>query len=94
MRGYWSILGQRFQKTKPFGSFPIRLFARRPKQSDIISDIVQLNPTHLILIDGEFSQNLSVWTKELMYALIFPSLGGRVYGASSMGALRGADVAD
>ncbi len=87
-------LGPTLSKDEAIRLVPDAIIRSPARQSDIISDIVQLNPTHLILIDGEFSQNLSVWTKELMYALIFPSLGGRVYGASSMGALRGADGAD
>lgn len=63
------------------------------QQSDIISDICELNPSHLLLIDGTFLQNLSVWIKELVYALQYPSLEGRIYGCSSMGALRAADLA-
>jgi hypothetical protein len=63
------------------------------KQSDIISDVIELDPTHLFLIDGRFHQVLPVWPKELVYALMHPSLEGRVYGASSMGAIRAADVA-
>lgn len=63
------------------------------KQSDLISDILELEPTHILLIDGEFSQNLSVWQKEIIYALQIPGVKA-IYGASSMGALRAADLAD
>ncbi|MEO1058136.1 MAG: TfuA domain-containing protein, partial [Actinomycetota bacterium] len=41
------------------------------------------------LIDGVFDRRLSVWYKELLYAL---SRGVHVYGASSMGALRAAET--
>lgn len=63
------------------------------KQSDLISDILELEPTHILLIDGEFSQALSVWQKEVIYALQIPGVQA-VYGASSMGAIRAADLAD
>jgi hypothetical protein len=59
------------------------------KQSDIISDITEHAPTDIFLIDGEFHQNLSVWVKEIIYAL---SIGIKVYGCSSMGALRAAEL--
>src|SRR5215472_6578643 len=55
------------------------------KQSDLISDLLELEPTHILLIDGEFSQALSVWQKEIIYALQIPGVKA-VYGASSMGA--------
>jgi hypothetical protein len=42
------------------------------------------------LIDGVFGQSLSVWHKEILFAL---SLGIHVYGASSLGALRAAETA-
>jgi hypothetical protein len=61
------------------------------RQGDITSDLVNYNPTRLILIDGEFRNNLSVWHKELVYALQYPNVKG-VYGASSMGALRAAEL--
>lgn len=63
------------------------------KQSDLISDLLQFEPTHILLIDGEFSQALSVWQKEIIYALQIPGVKA-VYGSASMGALRAADLAD
>lgn len=68
---------------------PDLIYKPPAKQSDILSDIETENPTHLILIDGEFDQSLSVWVKELVYALY---KGVKVYGSSSMGALRAADL--
>ena len=44
-----------------------------------------------MLIDGEFGKNLSVWHKELLYALSRPYVR-RVIGAASMGAIRAADM--
>ncbi len=46
--------------------------------------------TAIGLIDGLFGSTAAVWHKELLYAL---SLGVRVLGASSMGALRAAECA-
>lgn len=43
----------------------------------------------VIIIDGEFGQNLSVSPKEILRLI---DLGGRVIGASSMGALRAAEL--
>jgi hypothetical protein len=42
------------------------------------------------IVDGYFDHTLSVWHKEVLWAL---SNGVRVYGASSMGALRAAELA-
>jgi hypothetical protein len=61
------------------------------KQGDILSDVVNLEPTHIILVDGEFRQNLSPWHKEIVYALQFPGVKA-VYGSSSMGALRASEL--
>jgi hypothetical protein len=47
------------------------------------------NPSFILLIDGYFDHRLSVWHKEVLWAL---SHGQRVYGASSMGALRAAEL--
>jgi hypothetical protein len=59
-------------------------------QSDIISVIDELSPSGIVLIDGVFTQQLSVWHKEILYAL---ERGVAVYGSSSMGALRVAETA-
>jgi hypothetical protein len=60
------------------------------KQSDILTAITRYRPDVIGLIDGAFGQSLSVWHKELLYAL---SEGIAVFGASSMGALRAAETA-
>jgi hypothetical protein len=47
-------------------------------------------PVAIGIIDGEFDQVPSVWHKEILWAM---SQGIHVYGASSMGALRAAELA-
>lgn len=58
-------------------------------QADLLSAVTTYKPDVIGLIDGVFSQSLSVWHKEILYAL---EQGVRVYGASSMGALRAAET--
>ena len=60
-------------------------------QGDIVSDVELYRPEQIVLVDGEFGQNLSVWHKELLYALSRPYVK-RVIGAASMGAIRAADM--
>jgi hypothetical protein len=60
-------------------------------QADLLSALHLHQPQVIGLIDGVFGQSLSVWHKEILYAL---KRGVRVYGASSMGALRAAETAD
>lgn len=69
---------------------PDAVFLPPAAQSDIISVIDDLSPSGILLIDGVFSQQLSVWHKEIIYAL---ERGVAVYGSSSMGALRVAETA-
>jgi hypothetical protein len=51
--------------------------------------VVRDGASTVVLIDGYFDQRLSVWHKEVLFAL---SRGARVYGAASMGALRAAEL--
>jgi hypothetical protein len=46
-------------------------------------------PVQIVLIDGVFHQSMSVWHKEIGYALM---RGVVVIGAASMGALRAAEM--
>ncbi|MEF1228980.1 TfuA-like protein, partial [Vibrio fortis] len=46
-------------------------------------------PNVIVLIDGYFESVPAVWHKEILYAL---SLGIKVYGCSSMGALRASEL--
>jgi hypothetical protein len=50
----------------------------------------RLQPKIIALVDGYFDHRLSVWHKEVLWAL---SQGVHVYGAASMGALRAAELA-
>jgi hypothetical protein len=58
-------------------------------QGDILRDVIAIHPRQLVLIDGVFHQSLAVWHKELVYALVH---GVCCIGASSMGALRAAEL--
>jgi hypothetical protein len=70
---------------------PDAIYHPPARQGDIVSDVINLQPNRIILIDGVFRENLSVWHKELTYALQFPGVKA-VYGAASMGALRAAEL--
>jgi AraC-like DNA-binding protein len=54
-------------------------------QADVISAVMQHKPDAIVLIDGLFGQTLSVWHKEILFAL---DRGIAFFGAASMGALR------
>ena len=69
---------------------PDAVFLPPAAQSDILSLVESVRPKAILLIDGVFMQSLSVWHKEILYAL---ECGVAVYGASSMGALRAAETA-
>ncbi|MCP4122617.1 MAG: hypothetical protein GY751_12760, partial [Bacteroidetes bacterium] len=58
-------------------------------QSDLFSAVEKYAPKVVVIIDGVFEQSLSVWHKEILYAL---SKGIHVFGCSSMGALRAAET--
>jgi hypothetical protein len=58
-------------------------------QADLLSAVTTHRPDVIGLVDGVFSQSLAVWHKEILYAL---EQGVRVYGSSSMGALRAAET--
>jgi len=61
------------------------------QQTDLLTATVNHRPDVIGLIDGVFLHSLSVWHKEILYAL---DQGILVYGASSMGALRAAETAE
>jgi hypothetical protein len=70
---------------------PEAIYHPPARQGDIVSDVVNIQPDRIILIDGVFRENLSVWHKELVYALQYPGVKA-IYGAASMGALRAAEL--
>ncbi|MGF1712177.1 hypothetical protein L4C37_16625 [Vibrio kagoshimensis] len=59
------------------------------KQGDIYLATYD-QPNVIVLIDGYFENVPAVWHKEILYAM---SIGIKVYGCSSMGALRAAELA-
>jgi hypothetical protein len=68
---------------------PEAIYHPPARQGDIVTDVVNLNPTHILLVDGSFRENLSPWHKELVYAL---QCVKAIYGAASMGALRASEL--
>jgi len=63
---------------------------RPPARQGDLYRVVQEGANVVGLIDGVYEQVPAVWHKEILFAL---SLGVRVYGAASMGALRAAECA-
>jgi hypothetical protein len=59
------------------------------RQGDVWRALRELRPAAIALIDGVFEAQPSVWHHEILDAL---ESGVRVYGASSMGALRAAEL--
>jgi hypothetical protein len=53
--------------------------------------VTQTRPTAIAIIDGYFERVPAVWHKEILWAM---SEGVHVFGCSSMGALRAAELAD
>jgi len=58
-------------------------------QGDVVRAVVDCRPAAIAIIDGVFSQKPAVRHKEILWAM---ALGVRVYGASSMGAIRAAEL--
>jgi hypothetical protein len=70
---------------------PEAIYHPPARQGDIVSDVVNLEPNRIILIDGVFRENLSPWHKEITFALQYPHMHA-IYGAASMGALRASEL--
>ncbi len=59
-------------------------------QGDVISALFNHRPGVMVIIDGIFGEDgLSIWHKEILFAL---KSGVEVYGASSLGAVRAAEL--
>lgn len=84
------FLGPTMSRQEARTILPDAMYLPPASQSDILSVVDQVKPAAVLLIDGVFTQSLSVWHKEILYAL---EQGVAVYGASSMGALRAAETA-
>lgn len=61
------------------------------KHADVISAVQNDNPDVIGIVDGVIHSELSVWHKEILFAL---EKGVRVYGAGGMGAIRAAELHD
>lgn len=59
------------------------------KLGSIYHAVKNLNPDVVVLIDGHFHDVLSVWHREILWAI---TKGVHVFGAASMGALRAAEL--
>jgi hypothetical protein len=58
-------------------------------RGDVYGVTMRYNPDVIAIVDGMFTQKPSVWHKEILFAL---SKGVHVFGSSSMGALRAAEL--
>ena len=74
---------QEAQKILPDAAYHV------PARCGDIIKALRLKPKKIVIIDGFFEQTAAVWHKEILLAL---SMGVQVYGASSMGALRAAEL--
>ncbi|MFE7194369.1 TfuA-like protein [Kitasatospora sp. NPDC057541] len=83
------FLGPSLPLDEARGILPDAVFFPPAKQADIATVLTVHDPDVIALVDGEFHQARSVWHKEVLLAL---QRGVRVYGASSMGALRAAEL--
>lgn len=67
----------------------IKVIYKRPiKRGDLLLDLKE-NPDIIGIIDGVFHQNSAVGHKEILYTI---DKGVKVFGASSMGALRASEL--
>lgn len=60
-------------------------------QGDVVRAVLEHAPSAIVIIDGAFAQQPAVRHKEILWAM---AGGVRVYGASSMGAIRAAELHD
>jgi hypothetical protein len=60
-------------------------------QGDVVRCVHDIAPSVLVIIDGVFAQHPAVRHKELMWAM---AAGISVYGSSSMGAIRAAELSE
>ncbi len=73
------------------GSILEAIYLPPAKQADVIGVVCQKKPDVIGIIDGVIETDLSVWHKEILFAL---NNGVAVYGAAAMGALRAVELAD
>jgi hypothetical protein len=83
------FLGPTIEQAEARAILPEAIYLPPVRQSELISAIQRYEPTAIGIIDGYFLQDLAVWHKEILYAL---KQGIAVFGSSSMGALRAAEM--
>ncbi|AVH67000.1 TfuA-like protein [Nostoc sp. 'Peltigera membranacea cyanobiont' N6] len=81
------FLGPTLSVTQASQILPARYLA--PVRCGDILACLRLQPRVIAIIDGFFDQSASVWHKEILWAL---EAGVRLFGASSMGALRATEL--
>jgi hypothetical protein len=84
------FLGPSLDRASARALLPEAVFLPPAGQADLLSAVGVYKPRVIGLIDGVFSQAQSVWHKEILFAL---DQQVAVVGASSMGALRAAELA-
>lgn len=84
------FLGPSLSLEKAKQILPDALYLPPVKCGDIL-DVLKYYPQKIVIIDGYFENVAAVWHKEILFALANQV---EVYGASSMGALRAAELAD
>lgn len=84
------FLGPSLSLEKAKQILPEALYLSPVKCGDIL-DVLKLQPKKIAIIDGFFENVAAVWHKEILFAI---ENKVEVYGASSMGALRAAELAD
>lgn len=70
--------------------YPDAWYCDPAKCMDVLK-ILRLKPRRILIIDGYYEQIAAVWHKEILLAM---DEGVEVFGASSMGALRAAELAE
>ncbi|HEY4002700.1 MAG TPA: TfuA-like protein [Candidatus Xenobia bacterium] len=65
------------------------IFLPPVSQGDLLAAVLQYRPVAVGIVDGYFDQVPAVWHKEILWAM---AQGVHVFGSSSMGALRAAEL--
>ena len=89
MKGF-VFLGPTLQRKRAQEILASAIYLPPVNAGDILG-VLKYKPSYLAVIDGNFGTKPSVWHKEILYALYS---GCAIYGASSMGALRAAELHD
>lgn len=84
------FLGPSLSRSEARRILPEAVFLPPAAMGDVLGALRRYQPHSIGLIDGTFLQNMSVFHKELLYAM---DNGAYVLGSSSMGALRAAECA-